>query len=59
MKNDAAPAGDNTLNELTSLGMFFQGLILHFLHYFKALGFLALFLWDGLVNIRWHGSVVA
>ena len=59
MENNAASPSDNTLNGLTGLRMFFQGLILHFLHYFKALGFLAFFLWDGLVNIRWHGSVVA
>ena len=59
MKNDAAPAGDNALNGLTGLGMFFQGLILHFLHYFKALGFLTLFLWDGLVNISWHDNILA
>ena len=59
MKNDAAPAGDNTLNGLASLGMFFQRLVLHFLHHFKALGLLALLLWYGLVNIRWHDNVFA
>ena len=59
MKNDAAPAGDNTLNGLTGLGMFFQGLILHFLHNFKALGLRAFFWGNGLVNIRWHDNVNA
>ena len=59
MKNDAAPAGDNTLNGLASLRMFFQRLVLHFLHYFKALGLLALLLWYGLVNVCWHDNVIA
>jgi hypothetical protein len=59
MKNNAAPAGDNTLNGLASLGMFFQGLILHFLNHFKTLGLLALLLWDGLVNVCWHDNVNA
>ena len=59
MKNDAAPAGDNTLNGLASLGMFFQRLVLHFLHNFKALGLRAFFFRNGLVNIRWHDNVFA
>ena len=59
MKNNAAPAGDNTLNGLASLGMFFQRLVLHFLHHLKALGFLPLLLWDGLVNVCWHDNVIA
>ena len=42
MENNAASPGDNTLNGLASLGMFFQRLVLHFLHHFKALGLLAL-----------------
>jgi hypothetical protein len=59
VENDATPAGDYALNGLTGLGMFFQGLILHFLHHFKALGFLAFLLWDGLVNVCWHDNVIA
>ncbi len=57
MENNAASPRDNTLNRLTGLGMFFQGLILHFLHHFKALGLRAFFFRNGLVNIRWHDSV--
>ena len=59
MKNDAAPAGDNTLNGLASLGMFFQGLVLHFLNHFKTLGLRAFFFRNGLVNTRWHDNVFA
>ena len=57
MENNAASPSDNTLNGLTGLRMFFQGLILHFLNHFKALGLRAFFFWNGLVNIRWHDNV--
>ena len=57
MENDTAPTGDNALNGFASLGMLFQGLILHFLHHFKALGLLTLFLRDGLIGIGRHNGV--
>ena len=59
MENNAASPSDNPLNGFTGLGMFFQGLILHFLHNFKALGLRAFFFRNGLVNIRWHDNVFA
>mgnify|MGYP004380032281 CR=1 FL=1 len=59
MKNHTTPPGYYPLNGLTGLGMFFQGLILHFLHNFKALGLRAFFFRNGLVNIRWHDNVFA
>ena len=59
MKNHTTPPGYYPLNGLTGLGMFFQGLILHFLNNFKALGLRAFFFRNGLVNIRWHDNVFA
>ena len=59
MKNHTTPPGYYPLNGFTGLGMFFQGLILHFLHNFKALGLRAFFFRNGLVNIRGHNNVFA
>ena len=54
MEDDAAAAGDDALDGLTSFGMLRKRFIFHLLHDLKALGFLAFFLGNGLVNVCGH-----
>ena len=54
VEDDAAAAGDDALDGLTSFGMFRKRFVFHLLHDLKALGFLAFFLGKGFVNISGH-----
>lgn len=54
VEDDAAAAGDDALDGLTSFGMLRKRFVFHLLHDLKALGFLAFFLGNGLVNVCGH-----
>ena len=58
VENDAAAAGDDALHRLTRLGMLRKRFVFHLLHDLKALGFLAFFLGNGLVNVCGHSVCV-
>ena len=55
VEDDTAAAGDDALDGLTGLRMFFERVIVHRLHDFEALGFLSFFLGKCLVKISRHG----
>ena len=54
VEDDTATAGDDALDGLASLGMLRERLVFHLLHHLEALGFLAFFLGNGLVNVCGH-----
>ena len=55
MEDDAAAAGDDALDGLTSFGMLRKRFVFHLLHDLKAFGFLSLFFGNSLVNVGRHG----
>ena len=55
MEDDTAAAGDDALDGLAGLRMFFERVVVHGLHHLEALGLLAFFLGKSLVKISRHG----
>ena len=58
MEHNAAAASDDALDRFAGFGMFFERIVVHRLHHFKAFGLPAFFFGEGFVKVGRHEQSV-